>query len=65
MMIIKDLTIKTIQDTCKANKSCYTCPFHISNFNVYSYDTKCIFIYETPDGWPMQTDENLDDFDDD
>lgn len=51
MMIIKDFTIKTIQDTCKANKTCVSCPF---------YTWHCIFENETPDSWPMKIDDEDD-----
>lgn len=57
MMIIKDFTIKTIQEICKATAECWDCPFYARNFG-YSIsfgDTSCIFTSDSPRNWPMAT----------
>ena len=63
MMIIKDLTIKTIQDTCKANTDCCNCPFYAENFGekVYFDTPKCIFDCDLPHSWPIEIPDNKND----
>lgn len=57
MLIIKDFTIKTIQEICKATSECWDCPFYARQFGYLpSFDTtSCIFESDLPRSWPMAT----------
>lgn len=56
MMIIKDLTINTIRETCRANTDCSNCPFYAENFGytVFWDNHKCIFQWNLPHSWPTK-----------
>lgn len=60
MLIIKDFTVKTIQEICKANTECRDCPFYADNFgySVYFDTTSCVFDSDFPCNWPMATIES-------
>jgi len=64
MLIIKDFTVKTIQEICRLNNKCdWDCPFYAGHFgySVYFDTASCIFESDSPRNWPMATIEDDED----